>query len=101
MAEIAASVEINFRPMVKVLAILSSRGNIFHLATACSPTLGPTQLRMYGRGWNSEPITHLHPSPRLKMRGAIFISYIFTGRCLIIRIGEFQGKLIQVKITNL
>jgi hypothetical protein len=77
MAEIAASVEIKFRRTGIVPAVLPSTGSILHLATACGPTLGPTQLRMQGRGWNSELITHLHPSPRLRMRGAMFISYIF------------------------
>ena len=79
MAEIAASVEINFRPTGRVPAVLQSRGNIFHLATACGRALGPTQLRMQGRGWNSELITHLHPSRRLRMRGAMSPSYIFIG----------------------
>jgi hypothetical protein len=77
MAEIAASVEIKFRTTGRVPAVLPSRGSIFHLSTACGPALGPTQLRTQGRGWNSELITHLHPPPRLRMRGAMLISYIF------------------------
>jgi hypothetical protein len=80
MTEIDASVEIKFQPTGRVPAILPSGGSIFHLAAACRPALGPTQLRTQGKGWNSELITHLHPSPGLRMSGAMFISYIYMGR---------------------
>jgi hypothetical protein len=79
MAEIAASEEINFRPTGRVPVRSAVERNIFHLATACGRAVGSTQLRMQVGGWSSELITHLHPSPRLRMRGAMFISYIVIG----------------------